>query len=299
MVINKWKRKEGLRILDKQFTIIPNEYVCEAEMLPSNELVILIMLLMRNTNKGICIFNLKEILNELNISVTDSSRITKTIDTLETLRQKNIINYYSDIILTQKLDKTEFKKANLIYGSLDIPITNDNFTMIYDEEFMKILQHCKGKKINKHVLIHTFLCIIKYINNNEKDEEYKLAKPSFDRIGDMMAINDKTIIKYLKIFKELNLLEYNYVGARVMASGNIKNTNMYYCRKEDEDILKEYIGKELKNNNYININKDNKNKSNLKRSLKQKINKLEKTNRSKTDGILLEELKDKYEELNK
>ena len=73
---------------------------------------------------------------------------------------------------------------------------------------------------------------------------------------------------------------------------------MFYTRYKNENILIDRLNKEREEKGFIKISKKLKDKSNLKRSLKQKINILEKEKDiSITDKNKLELLKEEYNNL--
>ena len=73
---------------------------------------------------------------------------------------------------------------------------------------------------------------------------------------------------------------------------------MFYCRYQDKDKLIIRVDNERKRNGFIKQNKLSKNKTNIKRSLKQMINKLNNkaSNNKITDieKVRLELLKEEY-----
>ena len=82
------------------------------------------------------------------------------------------------------------------------------------------------------------------------------------------------------------------------ANGDIRNTKMYYCRYRDKEKVINRI-KEERENGIITYNKLSRNKGNLKRSLKQIINKLtsKKEELTKEDILKLDLLNKEHKRL--
>ena len=135
---------------------------------------------------------------------------------------------------------------------------------------------------------------------DEKTEDQLLCYPSIENISEETEVSENTVLKYINILNELNILVFDYAGYRVLIEGKIKNGKMFYARCEDEEILLNRLRKERENNGFIKINKRMKDKSNLKKSIKQKINILEKKeNLTNIEVDKLENLKLFYDDLNK
>jgi len=187
------------------------------------------------------------------------------------LKEVNIFSYYEDIDLKKEVkDVNKLKKGEMYFVQLDYEFDN-NFFIVYDNEIKKILDYCKGKKnIDKFKLTGYFCYLIMRMN-----KENKICYPSFDKIEFDVGIGTKAIISYNTILKELKLIDYVNAGYRVVR-GKVKQDVNYYCRYKDRECLKEYA-KRFKEDNNLKVQTINeKKKSNKKRSLKQKINYLEK-----------------------
>jgi hypothetical protein len=172
------------------------------------------------------------------------------------------------------------------------------FTMLYDKEFNKIINYCNNNKIDKYLILKLFLYIVRKINNNEKDEDYKLCYPSILKIAEILNISETTVLKYIKILRdELELLYYDNVGYKIV-NGKYKETSMFYSKMEDKDYVIRRIKKEQENKSINTLDKPTKNKLNQKRSLKQKINILiKKNNKTDEENNKLIELQIQYNEL--
>jgi hypothetical protein len=109
-------------------------------------------------------------------------------------------------------------------------------------------------------------------------------------------------MKYIDILNCLQLLVFDYAGYKELSKGKIKNGVMFYARYKDIDKLLTRLKLERDRKGYIQVNKRSKDKSNLKRSLKQKINLISKKEKEGTineiDIYNKELLIQKYNKLN-
>ena len=145
------------------------------------------------------------------------------------------------------------------------------------------------------LVLYLFSCI----NCNEESEDYKLCYPSFENISDQTGLSESTIEKYIVILRNEELIEYDYAGYKEQANGKIKNGHMFYCRYMDRNILIKRIEAERELNGFIRLNKLSKDKSNMKRSISQMINKLEsKKQITDIETTRLNLLKEQYKIIN-
>lgn len=256
------------------YTRIPNNLIKDDSELTSKELLIATTLLTTLNSKNICVFNLEVIFNLLSISTANTRARKEIKNILILLKKMELFNFYNDIFLTKEIDITTIDKNTIIYGLLLDDI--DSFTTIKDEELYEILNYSKNNKIDTSLLLNTLLYILSFINTNESEENYGLAYPSIATIAEDIGTTEKSVLKYINILKDLNILVFDYVGVIELRSGEIRNSNMYYARKEDEYKLLNKIKEERNKKGFIILNKLNKDKSNLKRKLKQEINYLNK-----------------------
>lgn len=286
---------------DITFTRIPNKYIKyikdkDYEVLSSNDLLIFILLMQNINSKGVTIFNIKWLCDKLGTTIKNRKRIKSLEKTLNALDFK----YYDSNSLkikTNPIKIIENDKNTLIFAKSNIEI-DDNFTKIEDWEVDEILEYCNNNTIDKALIVHLYTYIVSCINNNESDEEYGLAYPKIETIEQELEISRNTILKYMNILDELKIITSNYVGYKI-TNGKIKMTNTYYCRYRDKELLDKYINKLKKDKGNNSIDNEKKNKINLKRSLKQKINKLnQKENKTEEENNKLEKLLIEYESLN-
>lgn len=281
------------------FTIVPNEYIKGTTRLPSDELLILSVLLMIKNNKDIAMFNIKWLCTLYN-STTSNTTISKTIsNNLKCLSNKGIVKYYSDITLSKEIDITNCSKSDMIFASI-IVTPDKQFTMIKDRYILEILQSPKKiKKVNRSKLYSMCAYILSCVNLQEINTDYKLCNISQSRITKEIGVSSHSISKYNIILKELNILDYMNLTLKNPIGGIKKKLPTYYCNYEDKELLdkkKEYF---IDTGYYEEISELDKTHSSNKTSVKLKIYNLEekiKNNTITTEELaILRNLKAEYE----
>ena len=286
--------------MENTFTIISNDHIKGDNQLKSDKLFLLVLLLQNKTSKDTCMFNIRYLCDRLDTTTRNTNRTKYIIDTLKYFQEQQILffsNKYNCIDEIYSIE--EFAKSNkmdIIFAELFDKI-DMNFTTIDDKEIDFILEYSKENNIDKYLIIHLYLYILSWINNNKQDEDYKLSYPSIEKIANELDISETTVLKYIDILKDNKLLHYNNVGYKIV-QGKYKMTNTYYCRYEDREILENRLNSIKKNKDIKILDSNDKIKTNNKRSLKQKINKLNnKIDKTEEDEHLLLELKNKYEKI--
>lgn len=284
-----------------KYTIIPNVHIRFDDKLESDKLLLYLILMQNRTSKDICIFSIRELCNRLDTTTRNTNRTKYIIDTLKYFEEKDIFFFSDYYNCKNQINIEQYSngnKLNIIYAELMDEITGD-FTIIYDDEVDLILEICQQNNINKYNMVHLYLYILSFIKENKQDEDYKLAYPSINNISEALGLSEYTILKYIKVLKEQNILYYDSIGYKIV-NGEYKMTNTYYCRIEDKDILNKFIEIKRKDKSVTSMSKKDKNTINLKRSLKQKINKLyKKQNKTQEEIDKLKDLEKEYEQLQK
>lgn len=289
---------------NKKFTKIDNRFIKgEDDVLSSQELTILTLMSMHESINGQYIFTINSILDLLNITNNNNRKQQQIKEFLNKLKNNEEIEIHSTTIQTNEYlieDVYGIDKNKLIFVSSIVE--PETFTMLYDEEIIKILEYSKENRVDLYALMNLYIYIISHINCNEMDEYYNLCYLSNERIIDDLAISENTITKYTNILQELNILRCDYAGYKETASGKIKNGVMHYCRFEHEKILIDKLEEIRKNKGFIRLSPKSKDKSNVKKSIKQQINYLEKKIKEETiTNIELSSyklLKEEYKKLN-
>lgn len=281
------------------FTSISNDYIKGESKLDSKKLFLFLILMQNRTTKDTCMFNVRYLCDRLDTTTRNTNRTKYITDTLKYFQEQQILFFSNKYNCIDEINIEEFvteNKMDIVFAELYESL-EDNFTMIYDNEIDFILDYCKKNKINKYLIIHLYLYILSCINNNKQDEDYKLAYPKIETIANELKISENTVLKYIDILKENKLIYYNNVGYKIV-NGEYKMTNTYYCRVEDIELLNNRLDKIKQTKNITIMNKSDKLKTNNKRSLKQKINKLtNKLNKTNEEIEKLKILQEEYEQL--
>lgn len=283
------------------FVMIDNKYIKDGDyILTSEQLTVLTLASMNLSCKGTCIFSITWIMDMLSYSRNNNRKVNDIKSILQQLIDDNVIEIYKNVLNDYNENKIKsiesIDRNDLLYCY--IPDTSD-YTMIYDLEILELLNISKKYNLDTYSLINFVLYIYSFINNSEQDEDYKLCYPSFNNISDTIGIGESTIVKYTDILQSNQIIYCDYAGFKETSKGQIKNSKMFYCRYMDVELLTNRINRYREQNGFIKLNKLSKNKSNIKRSLKQMINTLEnKINENIITNLEQERLKLLQEEYN-
>ena len=295
-----------MEIREDNFIKIDNKYIRDNDyILDKKELVLLILINTNITVKNDCIFTIGYLMDMLDYSNNNKKIFSEIKEILNLLSNDEIIQLYTDrrtksILFDEgilNLSKNEF----IYCDATKLNNLNDNFTLLYDEELYELLKLADTYHIDKFQLIQLFVFILSYINNNEdisNERDYLMCYPSFKTISEYLGLSECTIEKYINILRNNKLLYSDYAGYKVLANGDVKNTNMYYCRYRDRERVINRINEERKSG-IISYSKLNRDKSNIKRKLKQIINKLtsKKEELTKEEILKLNLLNQEYKKL--
>lgn len=295
-----------MNIREDNFIKIDNKYIRDNDyILDKKELVLLILINTNITVKNDCIFTIGYLMDMLDYSNNNKKIFSEIKEILNLLSNDEIIQLYTDrrtksILFDEgilNLSKNEF----IYCDATKLNNLNDNFTLLYDEELYELLKLADTYHIDKFQLIQLFVFILSYINNNDdisNERDYLMCYPSFKTISEYLGLSECTIEKYINILRNNKLLYSDYAGYKVLANGDVKNTNMYYCRYRDRERIINRINEERKSG-IISYSKLNRDKSNIKRKLKQIINKLtsKKEELTKEEILKLDLLNKEYKKL--
>ena len=295
-----------MEIREDSFIKIDNKYIRDNDyILDKKELVLLILINTNITVKNDCIFTIGYLMDMLDYSNNNKKIFSEIKEILNLLSNDEIIQLYTDrrtksILFDEgilNLSKNEF----IYCDATKLNNLNDNFTLLYDDELYELLKLADTYHIDKFQLIQLFVFILSYINNNDdisNERDYLMCYPSFKTISEYLGLSECTIEKYINILRNNKLLYSDYAGYKVLANGDVKNTNMYYCRYRDRERVINRINEERKSG-IISYSKLNRDKSNIKRKLKQIINKLtsKKEELTKEEILKLNLLNQEYKKL--
>jgi len=294
------------RQLKGKFTRIPNDLIKDDKELDPKELTILILIYMSRNSKDTCIFNLEWLYTSLQIKANNTYGKKEIRTILQTFYNDEILVYYNNIYLKDKdaiKNIIDYNKNDLIFAELFNEIGDSGFTMILDNEIESLINYSNENKIDTYSLIKTYIYICSTFNNNVQAEDYLLGFPSILKIADMSEITEKTALKYINILRDLNIFVFDYAGFKETSKGQIKNGNMFYTRVGNEDLLLQRLQNERIKKGFIKVNQRNKDKSNLKRSITNKLKYLNKKQKEGQANVIdIENIKlltEQYEELTK
>jgi hypothetical protein len=180
--------------------------------------------------------------------ITNRNELYFSIDNIAEYLNINSKNYKSRQNIISNINKFDGGKLLELYKVIDKHDTLitagklkqfDGFIMLYDFEIDAIVY--SGKNIDIGKLLAVFLYIKSCVNYNDK-----YCYPKIETIAKMTDINsEKSIIKYIKLLKELGLILYKNVGLIKYDKENIRyEKNVYVMNYEGHDtILDDYIQK--------------------------------------------------------
>ena len=280
---------------------IDNKYIRDVEyILSSEQLTILALMTMNLSCKGGCIFSITWLLDTLNHARSNNRKIKDIKAILQQFINDKTIKVYDTVLNEDNIitDITNVDRDDLLYCYVEEP---ENFTLIYDREFLELINIAHINRLDTYSLINFIVYIYSFIDNNEQDEDYKLCYPSYNKINEDIGLSESTITKYIDILQENKIIECDYAGYKETTKGRIRNSKMFYCRYQDKELLITRINNYREKEGFIKQNKLSKNKSNMKRSLKQMINKLndkiDKNTITDVEQIRLDLLQEEYKKI--
>lgn len=237
LVINSWFRSD-LRKNNKCFY--------------NNEDLLIFALLQKNTliRNNQILFNLTWLYQQLNINNKNNYTKQKKI-------QEILIKFQENNLLICNENLKQINKNTLVTAKLNI---TEDFTKIYDYQFDKIFN--SNYNIEEKRNLFALLCDI-----SSRIDEKKYCYPDLKTLSQDIQISVKSIVKYLKILKEMQLIDYDNPGLKIKDNKITQANNIYVlCIGDYVNILSNVIEKrkiEL-------INEKNKVIKNKKRSAERK-----------------------------
>jgi len=195
----------GESIKKNQITIsyekITSEYISE---FGKESLLILSLLSRRYTIRCELTFSLHYLYNQLNI---DGRNKVKKDDVIKCIEGMFCI----------KLEKN-------INNLIDIPYQSpkQQYLILTDEEVDCILNY--GGRADIYGLFNTYVSIKRYVN-----KDTKTSYPAIIQLMDILNISsNNTIIKYIKILEDLNMIKCNRSDQYILVNGKLKKPNNEY-----------------------------------------------------------------------
>lgn len=146
------------------------------------------------------------------------------------MMEKDLIEVFSDMKMTDKV--SAIKNNSIYYVKADWTPPQNSFTKIYYEDVSKLV--CMDEK-RKDLVFAVYFNIIHRIYDSETSPDYSWV--TIDTIAKETGTNEKTVMKYISLLKEHELIYYETISE---SSRKDKN---YYCRWSDREkvsmLLKE------------------------------------------------------------
>ncbi|WP_258832401.1 helix-turn-helix domain-containing protein [Peribacillus frigoritolerans] len=121
-------------------------------------------------------------------------------------------------------------KANEFF-EIVININKETFTILYYEEIQKIMGGNYKDAVNRELFSY-YTTLASFYNNNSK-----VAYPSIEQLSERAEIHVKTVEKYNKVLKELNIIHIENNGL-IRNKDGIQSLRNTYSRKEDSELCK-------------------------------------------------------------
>lgn len=250
--------------LTNTYVKMPNVWYDDRRI--KNDEITIMLLLYRNyiQYKSVSLCSIGLLLDYMKFSIHNNSEIINNIKDIFNLLIKNkrilgLYDIYYNIISIEDIKDKNY----LFYVELTIPPTM-NYTQIYDKEMDKIFTYSKGTNLNKSSIIRYFVACRRVINSQSRFGFLTQSKLK------ILLSDSRTIHKYNKILQDdLHLIRYcnDYITSQKHYCTTFIG---YWDEKSNFDNQIKFAVSEQK---LIPINKTN---ANAKRSIKQKIHKIEK-----------------------
>lgn len=144
---------------------------------------------------------------------------TKVKETLEKLRDNEIIIIYNDYLLREKVQEIKPSNAYFIKNNLKEEVYNIDFTKVFYSDFNKIT---KLQDTSKVKIYRVYYAIVSHIFDGESNS--KVAFPNIETISANTGIDRKSVIKYIKVLVDNKIL----LCAKIRVEA--KKDKNYYAR---------------------------------------------------------------------
>jgi DNA-binding transcriptional regulator YhcF (GntR family) len=218
---------------EKDFIIVRNKFMDDIDSYSYREQFIYCMLLgLSNDLTKSTIISIDMLTSLLGLSMHTKNR-TAVKDTLCSMEEKGLISLYEDILNTKPINAIDMKVTNpysVVVNEVQVNDLEKRFTMIHMRDMLKFM---KMEEKYKELSFAIYFNIIKRIYTNEYSVKY--SYPCIKTIEEDTGINQKTIIKHIKILKDNEILYYETVRI-----GKYRDKN-YYSRWEDMEHVIEAV----------------------------------------------------------
>lgn len=199
---------------NEKFIKLSNDYLNREFIRKHNidSIFILSILLKNYTNRGEIVFSINYLLDELNIAKTNTNRMNKVKQILNSLAKGKVFN--TDI------DFMEIKNDDIV--RVDYDLVDKNFTIVHDFEVEEILN--ADTKVDMYAMFYLFVFIKYRLNTSTKVMFWSIK----DMCKEMNTKSNKTVMGYIDVLEEIRLIKVGKVGTRVFLDGSTKKANNIY-----------------------------------------------------------------------
>lgn len=199
---------------NEKFIKLSNEYFNSKfiKKYSIDSILILSILLKNYTNRGEIVFSLNYLFTELNIAKTNTNRINKIKQILNSLAK--------DKVFSTNVDFMSIKNDDIV--RVDYELVKKHFTIVYDFEVEEILN--ADTKVDMYAMFYLFVFIKYRLNTNTKVMYWSIK----DMAREMNTKSNKTVLNYIDVLEEIGLIKVGKVGTRVFLDGSTKKANNIY-----------------------------------------------------------------------
>lgn len=258
----------------KKSIIATNEWFKNRHLLKQGgwyALVIYMILQKMQQFDGKIITSIRELITYMMADNKNETIVQHIKDAINFLVQERLIVLYQNIHMTQSVecDLKNAKTGQALYIKIgELPTVG--YTQITVDELNTIMSNQNLRVKQKAQILCYFMAIVSHI-----DKASKVAFPSFDTLQDEAQIGRReNCIKFNETLKDMGLLVYGNANvANIDNIGLVANT---YARAEHEAELKAELMRLRETRNWKRKEIVKCQNADMKRSLKQRINKLQK-----------------------
>ena len=199
---------------NKKFIKLSNEYLNSKfiKKYSIDSILILSILLKNYTNRGEIVFSINYLLDELNIAKTNTNRMNKVKQILNSLAK--------DKVFSTNVDFMSIKNDDIV--RVDYDLVDKNFTIVYDFEVEEILN--ADTTADKYAMFYLFVFVKYRLNTSTKVMFWSIK----NMCKEINTKSNKTVMGYIDVLEEIRLIKVGKVGTRVFLDGSTKKANNIY-----------------------------------------------------------------------
>ncbi len=258
---------------------MPNDIYDDLSITNKEFTILILLYRYYAANRSIGIYSIQMLIDLLRVNIKNNTKIVGEIkDTIISLIEKKYIIDICNLDGEKNIDN----KNSFFYLEL-IPPAKEFYFMIKDDNIDEILKYCQTRNLSKYDLIRYFVAC-RRMSNNEAHFGY------LTQLKLKQLINDsRTIQRYNKILQDdLHLIRYD---------NNYLTPEKHYCRTFIGEYDDKFFDKKVKDMaSSEGLVFTDKNKSNKKRSIKQKINNTDVDDKTKIKQLEKQLQKIQYKE---